>query len=1236
MISKGRTKIICSKYGINIFWDEVAITKGVGLNVGINTLGLWTDSAKADWQILEKGNNHLKLKVVFKDLSLSQTWDVEIKDEHEIYWQIDMDVEEWLHTDEFRIVCLVNPCFKSWINNYQQGDFPRRDNHWQSLCTSDIPTSLVGVRFPLKDEPLPSFILEPKQTNMFCLVQNPPLNTNAHIIGLRHIVPEERKDYSPGSYHLFSGKINLFEDEYLLDVKIESLRRDSLEKAIGDKIKYRKSKRKLKVLLTNLPWQRQGKWGVRAGSRWPHIKDESEGNYLPFPFFLAYATSLLQKHGIDATLIDAIAERIPEDRFLEKIFGMEFDYLVAETSIPSFYYDLYILKKISQAGIPIILCGPNAEIYKPQFLKEYPFISFVLYGEYEFTLLELIKCLKEDRGLARVKGLIYNDNGTIKEDPLREPFDINLLPWPYREGLPMDKYLDTPGDMLIPSVQMMASRGCPFKCQFCLWPQVIYRGNHYRARNVKDVVDEMEYLVKGKGFKSVYFDDDSLPPNEEILIRQRDRVKRVKIGKLVNSILKRSHFVERINGREVACDNPQCIECFAFNPITLKSERTLIKRFIRHRTNKSIYEISLTSGKKIKVTEDHSVFSIDSKGKLFASRVSLLKKGDFLATPKRIDIPSESKNKINLVKKLLENLPRHLLKEIYVKSYTYIQFLNNIREKKKKIYKDTISLHNLKGYPPFVINNEILEEHKVYIGIKGQPKVCNSIIENSEELYWFLGLFTGDGSANDNFYIINFFPGKECLMLKVQKVLKDLFNLEAIRCEKMCVGLDSKIFYLILKYIFRATNESEKRGSKRIPDLVFNSSLQLRKAYIKGFCDAEGHYNKKRIEFNIVTAYKPLANDLLYLFLSLGERVKCYERINKKRYKDYILVLSIPDLELLGRGLTHLNRRSIPYVNMDEEVIASMTSIEKYNYQTLGFYPSPKTLKGILERTEIESLLFESDITFEKIVSIKKIKSSKYVYDLEVYHKNEIDNFIGGFGGVCLHNTFNIGKERMLKFCKLIKERKLQNIPWAIMARPDLMDEEILTEMKSAGLWAVKYGVESCIQSFVENCHKNLDLKRTTEIIKLTKELGIKFHLTFTFGFSGETKETIQRTIDYGLSLDPESVQFSILTPFPGTRLFEDLDRQGRILTRDWSKYDGHYHCVFKPDNLKPEDLVEAKKRAYRIWGEYVRKRRGFRGDIKRFEDYMHRYGLKYTLRKTLNYLTFIWIKRQRYLDGTY
>lgn len=232
-------------------------------------------------------------------------------------------------------------------------------------------------------------------------------------------------------------------------------------------------------------------------------------------------------------------------------------------------------------------------------------------------------------------------------------------------------------------------------------------------------------------------------------------------------------------------------------------------------------------------------------------------------------------------------------------------------------------------------------------------------------------------------------------------------------------------------------------------------------------------------------------------------------------------------------------------------------------------------------------------------------------------------------------DTFNVGKERMLQFCQAIRQRGLESIPWAIMARADLMDREILEQMKSAGLWAVKYGVESCVQDLVEKYGKNMNLSKTTNIIKITKDLGIRVHLTFCFGISGETRESIQRTIDFALDQDPESVQFSILTPFPGTRLFEELDKKGMILTKDWSKYDGHSSCVFEPEGLSVKDLEIGKRRAYYLWQDAKRRKRGFLGDLKRFDRYLNERGLCYVIGKTFSYLKFVWFKRRKYLNGT-
>ncbi len=272
----------------------------------------------------------------------------------------------------------------------------------------------------------------------------------------------------------------------------------------------------MKILLANAPWSKPGFYGVRAGSRWPHF--EAEGSrYMPFPFFLAYAAALLKRDGFDVVLIDAIAEGLSEREFLGRVAAVRPDVVLYEVSTASIAADLNIAAATKEAlrtpgvDVRIVFAGAHKGMYETAFLEAHEDVDFVLVGEYELTLLALARSIREDGDLANVTGLIFrNGDGKVIRNPAR-PLEMELdkFPWPAREYLPMDRYVDTPGGIPTPSLQLWASRGCPFNCIFCAWPQIIYGGSTYRARSPKDVVDELEYCIKEYGYKSYYFDDDT-------------------------------------------------------------------------------------------------------------------------------------------------------------------------------------------------------------------------------------------------------------------------------------------------------------------------------------------------------------------------------------------------------------------------------------------------------------------------------------------------------------------------------------------------------------------------------------------------------------------------------------------------------------------------------------------------------------------------------------------------------
>lgn len=728
LMSRDKVTVESGK-GISIRWDGVEITAGSGLRCLFRRGIAWYDSSQGSVGDCAVKDGRMTFTVRIG--AVTQAWTLELKEDNCIGWTVECEVSDGVPVEEFRFLCSVKNVYKSWVCDYLQGDFRRSNQEWDELLPEPAAATLVGLRFPCGGLEVPAMAMEPGATlqgPVFPIVQASPAQEAVQVFGLNVLT-----DMLPGTG--LSLRICLLPGAGI-DEKMELRRTASVARLLNGAPVV---KRGLKVLLLNLPWKRGEVWGVRAGSRWPHIKSQAEEGYLPFPFFLAYGAALLRKNGIQAQLIDAIAEQIPVKELLDKIAASKAHLIVVETSTPSFEDDMECMRSIAALRIPIAVCGPHAPMYDTEFLARNSFLQYVMCGEYEETMLELTKFLQTGiPPLAGIRGLIWWDGDKPVKNAGREPGDINRLPWPVRDSLPMHRYLDAPGEMPLPSVQMTASRGCPFRCIFCLWPQVMFKSRNYRSRYVPDVLDEMEFLVKEKGYRSVYFDDD----------------------------------------------------------------------------------------------------------------------------------------------------------------------------------------------------------------------------------------------------------------------------------------------------------------------------------------------------------------------------------------------------------------------------------------------------------------------------------------------------------------TFNVGKDRMLEFCRGLTERGLHHTPWAIMARPDLMDEEILDAMKAAGLWAVKYGVESADQALLDGIRKNMDLKRTIRMVEYTNRLGIRTHLTFTFGLPGETLKTIDATIALACRLNPFSVQFSITTPFPETEFFSAMEREGKIISRNWSEYDGNSAGVVQASALTAEQLIGAQAKAYRVWTDHCRRRRGFLGDAARFIAYCRSKGIVSGMAKTADYLRFVFFRRTHYLRG--
>lgn len=269
--------------------------------------------------------------------------------------------------------------------------------------------------------------------------------------------------------------------------------------------------KKPRIFLGNAPWYRKGYYGVRAGSRWPHLRKEEE-KYVPFPFFLAYTAALLEKHGFEISLLDAVALRLSNEKFLEKVIDFSPHIVILETSIPSFDVDYSIAREIKSKAKPelLIFCGAHHHLKNKDFLQNQDIVNMTIDGEYEKTVLQIVQAFEKDRNYEHIPGILFRGKEeVIKTKPRPLDQDIDSLPFPARHLLPMEKYYDGFCEIPYPSLQMWASRGCPYQCSFCSWPQLMYGSHRYRPRDPQLVLDEIEQCLDTGIYRSVYFDDDT-------------------------------------------------------------------------------------------------------------------------------------------------------------------------------------------------------------------------------------------------------------------------------------------------------------------------------------------------------------------------------------------------------------------------------------------------------------------------------------------------------------------------------------------------------------------------------------------------------------------------------------------------------------------------------------------------------------------------------------------------------
>lgn len=264
------------------------------------------------------------------------------------------------------------------------------------------------------------------------------------------------------------------------------------------------------VLVLNLPFVkdfcRTQRWAART-----------RGRVLRPPDWLAYTTAVLEKEGVTAKLYDFPAKDWGKDRLAALCREEEPAAIVLDSTTPSIYSDIECARLCKEAcGAKIIMVGPHVTACAEETLDEAGgHVDAAAMGEYEYTVRDFVKAvLNGAETFSDIPGLVWRSGGENLRNaprPLIEPLDD--LPFPAWHHLNLWDYFD--GTKLFPYVDLIGGRGCPCRCSFCLWPQVMH-GNRYRFRSPENIVEEMRWVLRewpGAARGEFFFEDDAFTVN---------------------------------------------------------------------------------------------------------------------------------------------------------------------------------------------------------------------------------------------------------------------------------------------------------------------------------------------------------------------------------------------------------------------------------------------------------------------------------------------------------------------------------------------------------------------------------------------------------------------------------------------------------------------------------------------------------------------------------------------------
>lgn len=282
----------------------------------------------------------------------------------------------------------------------------------------------------------------------------------------------------------------------------------------------------------------------------------------------------------------------------------------------------------------------------------------------------------------------------------------------------------------------------------------------------------------------------------------------------------------------------------------------------------------------------------------------------------------------------------------------------------------------------------------------------------------------------------------------------------------------------------------------------------------------------------------------------------------------------VPGISFLDKGTYHRNKDAIPPGNLDEMPFPARDLIDLKKYKG-RMYGLPFT-SLITSRGCPYNCYFCSSSKFGGLKW--RARSAKSIVD-EIQHLYQTYEYKAF---AFMDDNFTLNPQRVFEFADELEKRGLKDIRWWCFSRVDILvkNENMIKRMAEVGAYMVFLGLESNNEAILQSYNKHIENDQQQRATELLRKYGIKIHGSYIIGDIEETEAMVKNTINWAKQINAKTTQFSILTPYPGTALYHDVEKENRFLHQYWQWYDG-LHPVIKLDVMSPKQVSNLLIKAY-------------------------------------------------------